>query len=197
MSKLLVFAGPNGSGKSTITSGMKIFGNYVNADIIKKSMNCSDLEAAQIATATREHLLAHNLDFTFETVLSTTRNIELMQQAKEQGYYIVCIYALTCNPDINVARVKQRFEKGGHFVEEDKVRSRYFKALRLIPTLFSICNELYIFDNSNEAGNGEPAMILSSVNGKIEASPNEHWNKDMLKSLVAGKYPDEYILNND
>lgn len=41
MSKILVFDGPNSSGKSTITSGMKIFGDYVNANIIKKSMNCS------------------------------------------------------------------------------------------------------------------------------------------------------------
>lgn len=36
MPKLLVFAGPNGSGKSTITSGISIFGEYVNADLIKK-----------------------------------------------------------------------------------------------------------------------------------------------------------------
>ncbi len=95
MSKLLVFAGPNGSGKSTITSDMKFFENYVNADSIKKGLHCSDLEAAQIAEATREHYLAENLDFAFETVLSTTRNIDLMIRAKEKGYHIACIYVLT------------------------------------------------------------------------------------------------------
>lgn len=114
MSKLLVFAGPNGSGKSTITSGIKIFGEYVNADSIKQYLQCSDLEAAKLAESTREHLLAKNLDFTFETVLSTQRNIELMIRAKEKGYHIVCIYVLTTNPEINISRVKSRISKGGH-----------------------------------------------------------------------------------
>lgn len=197
MSNLLIFAGPNGSGKSTITSGMKTFGEYVNADIIKQSVDCTDLEAAQIATATREYLLAQNSDFTFETVLSTIRNIDLMIQAKQQGYHIVCIYVLTSNPDINIARVNYRFEHGGHFVPENKVRDRYCRALRLIPKLFPICNELYIFDNSNKVGEGEPSMILSCVNGTIEVKPNEVWNVDMIKSLIAGKYPDEYILDSN
>lgn len=51
---VLVFAGPNGSGKSTVTKGFDIVGEYINADEIKKIKNCSDLEAAQFATALRE-----------------------------------------------------------------------------------------------------------------------------------------------
>ena len=44
--EVIVFAGPNGSGKTTITRMAKTIGIYINADDIKKSNSCSDLEAA-------------------------------------------------------------------------------------------------------------------------------------------------------
>jgi predicted ABC-type ATPase len=47
--EIIVFAGPNGSGKSTVTALAKTIGVYVNADDIKKAVNCSDLEAAEQA----------------------------------------------------------------------------------------------------------------------------------------------------
>ena len=43
--EVIVFAGPNGSGKTTITRMAKTVGVYINADDIKKSNSCSDLEA--------------------------------------------------------------------------------------------------------------------------------------------------------
>lgn len=89
--KLMVMAGPNGSGKSTITSEIPVIGYYINADDIKKEKVCSDLEAAQLATATREYMVNNGLDFTFESVLSTPRNYELMERAKNNNYKIICI----------------------------------------------------------------------------------------------------------
>ena len=44
--EVVVFAGPNGSGKTTITRMAKIVGEYINADDIKRTTLCSDLEAA-------------------------------------------------------------------------------------------------------------------------------------------------------
>ena len=51
--EIIVFAGPNGSGKSTITKLAKIIKPYINADDIKSSLHCSDIEAAQKATQMR------------------------------------------------------------------------------------------------------------------------------------------------
>lgn len=78
---VLVFAGPNGSGKSTVTKGFDIVSEYINADEIKKEKNCSDLEAAQFATALREDAVYNMKSFTFETVLSSSRNVELLKKA--------------------------------------------------------------------------------------------------------------------
>jgi len=91
--EVIVYAGPNGSGESTITKMAKTIGVYINGDDIKKASLCSDLEAAVKAEELRETTLEAGDDFTFETVLSTRRNLDLLIRAKEQGYFIRCIYA--------------------------------------------------------------------------------------------------------
>ena len=52
--EIIVFAGSNGSGKSTIIKMAKVIESYINADDIKKTNYCSDLEAAQLAERLRE-----------------------------------------------------------------------------------------------------------------------------------------------
>ena len=79
---------------------------------------CTDLEAAVKAEELRERMIVDRKDFTFETVLSTDRNLLLLQRAKEKGYFIRGIYVLTCNADINIARVNAREALGGHGVPE-------------------------------------------------------------------------------
>lgn len=76
--EVIVFAGPNGSGKSTITRVAKIGGKYINADDIKRTTLCTDLEAAIKAEELRERMIVDRKDFTFETVLSTDRNLLLL-----------------------------------------------------------------------------------------------------------------------
>ena len=85
--EVIVFAGPNGSGKTTITRMAKTIGIYINTDDIKKSSLCSDLEAALKAEELRESMVEQGKDFTFETVLSTDRNLKLLKKAKEKGIF--------------------------------------------------------------------------------------------------------------
>ena len=51
--EIIIFAGPNGSGKSTITSLAKIIEPYINADDIKRTTLCTDMEAAITADELR------------------------------------------------------------------------------------------------------------------------------------------------
>lgn len=196
MQSILMFAGPNGSGKSTITSKIAICGDYINADSIKEHLKCTDLEAAKIAELTREYYLQNGKNFTFETVLSTKRNISLLQRAKEQGYRIVCIYILTADPEINKKRVSERVKNGGHSVPPEKITTRYIRALQLLPQLFTICDELYIFDNTEEASKSNAPLIVKFLNRKIEIKETSIWTKDKIKSLLAGTYPRDYLNTN-
>ena len=177
--EIIVFAGPNGSGKSTVTQYAKVIPPYINADEIKRANNCSDLEAAQIAETLREKCIEKNISFTFETVLSTPRNLNLLKRAKEKGYFIRCIYVLTVNPDINVLRVKTREKAGGHGVPEDKIRTRYQKALALIPELIPVCDVLHIYDNSNI-----PFRIFKKRKTQYFFWENENWNKEKIEKIT-------------
>ena len=176
---VLVFAGPNGSGKSTVASQVPHQGVYVNADDMKKKYGLTDLEAAQKTEALRNKLVEKKADFTFETVLSTMRNMRLLQKAKESGYDVQCIYVLTCKADINVARVRGRVLEGGHDVPEDKIRSRYSKALELLPQIIDVCDKILIYDNSVM-----PSLIFTKDEDTIQYFPNELWPIKKLKELL-------------
>ncbi len=174
----IVFAGPNGSGKSTITRMAKIEGAYINADDIKRTTLCTDLEAAVKAEELREYMIENRKDFTFETVLSTDRNLRLLQKAKEHGYFVRGIYVLTFNADINVARVNVREALGGHGVPEEKIRSRYDKAIALIPRLVAICDILHIYDNTKE-----PFRISKKRKDRYYRWSNQYWSNDDIERL--------------
>lgn len=175
--EVIVFAGPNGSGKSTITRMAKTIGYYINADDIKKANLCSDLEAAVKAEQLREQMIAGKEDFTFETVLSTDRNHILLRKAKESGYFIRGIYVLTADVNINVARINAHKALGGHDVPEDKIRSRYIKALKLLPNLIDICDICHIYDNTQE-----PFRIFKKRKNIYFYWENKYWKKsDIIK----------------
>lgn len=177
---VLVFAGPNGVGKTAIAHHFPVSGTYVNADDLKREeYNLTDLEAAQQAEALRNKLLDTGEDFTFETVLSTERNLLLMQKAKALGYEVRCIYVLTIDENINIARVKERHASGGHDVPEDKIRSRYRKALGLIPEVAAVCDIFFLYDNSVR-----PTLIFSKEYQESRIFPNYRWPETELKKLL-------------
>jgi predicted ABC-type ATPase len=177
--QVLVFAGPNGSGKSTAFKLIPHYGVYVNADDMKKEYALTDIEAAQKAEALRNKLVDEKADFTFETVMSTERNLLLLKRAKENGYEIHCIYVLTCKADINIARVRSRVCEGGHDVPEDKIKSRYVKALDLLPQIIDICDKIFIFDNSNI-----PFVIFKKDENGSDCFPTYIWPPEKLKELL-------------
>lgn len=181
--KILIFAGPNGSGKSTITKGIPICGIYVNADEIKRISQCTDLEAAQEAEQIRQMLLIAHKDFTFETVLSTDRNLELLREAKEQGYEIHAVFVLTYDSSINVERVRSRVNAGGHDVPEDKIISRYKKSLRNLSKLIRIADHTRIIDNSGS----EPHLICEVINQQLTIWETPQWSKSAILRLVSNQ----------
>jgi len=177
--EVIVFAGPNGSGKTTITKMAKTVGVYINADDIKKASLCSDMDAAIQAEKLREDAISKKDDFTFETVLSTDRNLKLLRKAKEKGYFVRCVYVLTADPEINVIRIRVRQASGGHGVPEDKIRLRYDRALALIPELVEVCDILHIYDNTDK-----PFRIFKKRKDVFYKWENEYWDNEAIEKLT-------------
>ena len=177
--EVIVFAGPNGSGKTTITKMAKTVGEYVNADDIKKATLCTDLEAAVKAEELRNKMISEKKDFTFETVLSTDRNLLLLRRAKQQGYFVRGIYVLTSDVEINIARVKAREALGGHGVPVEKIRQRYERVLKLIPLLVEVCDVFHLYDNTKI-----PFRIFKKRKVRYYRWSNKYWSDTDIEMLT-------------
>jgi len=157
---LIIFAGPNGSGKSTLIANLKTKKNfnikYINADIIaKENFNIDDETERNYASMHYTMWLVNNyiskgFSFCYETVLSHPSKLDIVKNAKENGYKILSVIVKTNSPDINVMRVKKRARQGGHDVPEDKIRDRYYRSLKNIEELKKLSTAFIIINNSKE-----------------------------------------------
>ena len=107
--------------------------------------------ASVCADFIRRKLLEKRVSFTFETVMSSADKIELLKAAKQLGYRTYLYYIATDDYDINIARVKQRVEAGGHNVPENKIIDRYTRSLNNLSKAIKQSDRAYLFDNSGDA----------------------------------------------
>jgi predicted ABC-type ATPase len=105
--------------------------------------------ASVIADFIRQKLLAADVSFTFETVMSSRDKVEFLKRAQEKGFRTYLYYMATEDPDINVSRVENRVQEGGHPVPKDKIVTRYHRSLALLAEAVQYTNRAYIFDNSS------------------------------------------------
>ena len=186
---LCLVGGPNGSGKSTqvetiYKSDQTMPQLYINADDIAKTQNMTNQDAADYAGWQRQQAIAARQSFTTETVMSRPDKLDLMRQAKAAGYEVQLIYVTTQDPTINLKRIQDRVEKGGHDVPPDKTVSRYDRSMALLPEAVGIADRARIYNNSFT----NPVLIAEkSVERGIELYPQPEpskWTQDKLKNLL-------------
>lgn len=132
-----------------------------------------------LADFIRHRLLAAQISFTFETVMSSPDKVAFLQKAQASGYRTYLYFVATEDPEINVSRVDYRVRTGGHPVAEDKIRSRYVRSLELLSQAVSYADRAYVFDNS-----GSDRVWIAEVTAgvEIEMKTNEMpaWFKTAL-----------------
>ena len=185
---LLCFAGPNGSGKSTITKFFEIAGEYTNADDVVSSTGMGNEEAAKFVDKKRYDSIEAKSDLTFETVLSSKYKMDILRKSKAEGYFIKCVFVLTADPELNVARVESRVMQGGHDVDREKVKTRFYKSLANIKELMTLCDILHVYDNTDT-----PYRIIRKHKDSITIFPNEYWDEEDIIALITGTYSQRYI----
>lgn len=189
---LLIIAGPNGSGKTTLTNQLRAdgvdLGKYINPDEIALTLSgdygSRVLEAQRLADEMRNGCIASKESFSFETVMSHPSKIETLEQAKRAGFRIALYFVATESPDLNVARVRQRVELGGHDVPEDRVRSRYTRTLALLPRALEVADLAALFDNTF----GSPVVLrpffFKHANGVVLEPPIPTWAQPALSDWI-------------
>lgn len=124
--------------------------------------------------------------------MSTDRNLNLLRRAKEAGFFVRCYYVLTADPQINVARVASRVSAGGHDVPEDKIISRYDKALDLVHELVPVCDVCHIYDNSANT----PYRIFKKRKERCWYCTKRHlWLKEDIAALTGIENLEKAALN--
>ena len=175
MPKLYVISGCNGAGKTTASYTVlpEVLGckEFVNADEIARGLSPFNpesvaIDAGRLMLARMHGLIREGADFAFETTLSTRSYVKFIQEAREQGYFVVLLYFWLPSPELAIERVAQRVKEGGHNIPTDVIRRRYAKGLYNLTRLYTpICDFWAIYDNN--AADEKIRRIASGERDKI------------------------------
>jgi len=171
MPNVYVIAGCNGAGKTTasytILPEILNCREFVNADEIARGLSPFQpetvaFEAGRIMLNRIRELMAQQVDFAFETTLSTRSYAALVKKAQEQGYHVILIFFWLNSIELAQERVKHRVSKGGHHIPELVIERRYNRGLRNFFDLYQkLVDTWVLYDNSEE----KPVLIASNISG--------------------------------
>ena len=149
MPTLYVIAGPNGVGKTTfadryLPQTIREL-EFVNADLIARGISpyapdAVVMEAGRMAITRIRHLIAERSSFTWETTMSGRTAVGWLKSAKESGYQIKCYFLWVRNVQTTLDRIQQRVVEGGHNIEPDVSKRRFYKTLQ---NFFSVYRSVF------------------------------------------------------
>ncbi len=154
----IIVSGPNGAGKTTLAlEYQKIHPFiYLSADAIAFELNKTEPAKVKIQAgrlfiqkvtsgiAKRDHLI-------IETTLAGKSFQRVIEQLNAAGYHTVLSFVFLQSPEACIARVAERTIKGGHYVPEEDVRRRYYRALNNFWLIYKQqVNEWHLFFNTLE-----------------------------------------------
>lgn len=141
-----------------------------------------------------ERAIAERYNFAFETTLGGHTITDLLETALSRRIEVRIWYVGLNGPELHIARVRSRVDRGGHAVPEARIRSRYnssrLNLIRLLPKL----TELRLYDNSADAdphagAAPEPMFLLHTVRGKVmsccDLALAPDWAKPILASAMS------------
>lgn len=159
MPNMIIIAGPNGAGKTTSAPALLQdalhVDDFVNADVIAQGLCAFQPEKEAMGAGRimlkRIHSLAEkNVNFAFETTLSTRSFAHWMPGLKKKGYQFALVFLWLKDVELAVSRVRERVRLGGHSVPEETIRRRYSAGIKNFFNLYQpLLDHWKFYDNSN------------------------------------------------
>jgi predicted ABC-type ATPase len=159
MPNLYIIAGCNGAGKTTasytVLPELLNCYEFVNADNIAAGISPFNpesvaLAAGRIMLQRIEELLKQQVDFAFETTLSTRSYVSMIKKVQQNGYNVTLLYFWLKSPQMAMQRVDLRVSEGGHNIPEDVIVRRYYRGIKNLMKLYiPICDKWLIVDNTS------------------------------------------------
>ncbi|MDR0888246.1 MAG: zeta toxin family protein [Candidatus Methanoplasma sp.] len=193
--KILVIAGPNGSGKSSIASDKvrrALNERIINPDNYAEGLS-DDMPdrtkryivAMEACNNIRESMMKCHESFGFETIGSTEDKVEFIKRAVDEGYEVSLIYVTLNDPGLCLSRIKKRVSEGGHDVDPEKVRSRYFKSMQNLHKFLELSDRANVYDNSGD----KPQIVFMKKDGEyiLCVDPEEY---EWVNTYILGYFKD-------
>jgi predicted ABC-type ATPase len=159
-----------------------------NKEISLKDAVTNDITylCAALAEFLRQKMIASNSSFSFESVFSHPSKIDAVRAAKIAGFITYLYIIATPDPFINIQRIKNRVENGGHNVPEEKTRERYYKTMENIRAAFLLADRVYFFDNSKSDANEAYTYFAEKRDNKITLTSDaipQWFNTNILSGI--------------
>lgn len=188
MPDLYIISGCNGSGKTTASYTIlpEILNcmEFVNADNIAHGLSPFNpesvaLKSGRIMLKRIRELIVAQVDFAFETTLSTRSYVSLVEQAQQAGYKVSLLYFWLASPELAIARVAKRVSNGGHHIPAEVIRRRYYRGIYNLYKLYMpVCDQWTVIANMDLS----PQVIAKYDNsGKMIFNKNT-WDTMILKA---------------
>jgi predicted ABC-type ATPase len=189
---LHIIAGPNGAGKTTLYRNVLQRrypdAEFVNADELAiREFGHPAVTAAesargqQLAENRRRELMIERKSLVTESTFSHPSKVDLVRNAKTDGYRVVLYHVQVRSPELSVLRVEHRVDKGGHPVPEDRIRQRYVRNQPLIREAARLADAAYIFDNSMMSKPHQLAAILQQGRAVRVNQNVPDWARELYK----------------
>lgn len=187
-----LFAGINGAGKSTLYDDINDddeLGIRINPDEIARKLGdfnnpSIQIRAGKIAVQTIANCIKNRVSFNQETTLAGKSTINLIKKLKANGYNVNMYYVGLSSKELAAERVAFRVKNGGHNIPLDLIYSRYNKSLENCKNVIKYCNNITIYDNSNQ----NKKLILKVKCGKEYIAPViPNWAKEIIDSYKEAK----------
>ncbi|MCX6218147.1 zeta toxin family protein [Spirosoma sp.] len=151
-------ARPNGEGKTTaaytlLPEVLNVW-EFVNADEITRGLSpfkpdAAAFEAGRIMLQRIEHLMKQEVDFAFETTLSTRSYVQTIRRAQKMGYVVSLYYFWLPSAEVSKERVAMRVSRGGHNIPPDVIDRRYGRSMINLTKLYvPVCDCFAVFNNA-------------------------------------------------
>ena len=76
--------------------------------------------------------------------------IDLIQDMQAGGYFVLLLFVGLSDSDTSVLRVMSRVQRGGHAVEEEKLRRRFPRTQKAIRAASAVADATILVDNSRD-----------------------------------------------
>lgn len=171
--RMLVVAGPPGSGKTTYFP-VGAFG----VDSFNIDDRCAQIQGSYRAISrdvrgavakecerfVRDHI-NRGRSFAVETTLRTAAAIDQARLARQHGFVTLLRFVATDSIEVNVARVTQRAQGGGHGASERDIRAIHEASIMNLASALTAFDRARVYDST--APWTTPRLVATARSGQV------------------------------